>query len=104
MAQRRVFGTVRKLPSGRYQARYTHPDIGVLVSAATTFTAKADATRFLSEAETDLARGESIDVASSKQSFGSYRSEWLDSRTDLRPKTIDVYRCLFESFLEPVLG
>jgi len=30
MAQRRAFGTVRKLPSGRFQARYTHPETGVL--------------------------------------------------------------------------
>jgi hypothetical protein len=43
-----------------------HPDIGVLVSAPATFTVKGDATHFLSEAETDLARGESLDVASSK--------------------------------------
>jgi integrase len=104
MAQRRGFGTVRKLPSGRYQARYTHPDTGLLVSAPTTFAAKGDASRFLSEAETDLARGELLDVASSKQLFGSYGNEWLDSRTDLRPKTMDLYRYLFESFLEPVLG
>lgn len=104
MAQRRGFGTVRKLPSGRYQARYTHPETGVLVSAPTTFAAKGDATRFLSEAETDLARGESLDVASSKQSFGSYGDEWLDTRTDLRPKTIYLYRYLFETFLEPILG
>lgn len=104
MAQRRGFGTVRKLPSGRYQARYTHPETGLLVSAKATFATKGEATRFLSEAETDLARGESLDVASSKQSFSSYGSEWLDSRTDLRPKTIDLYRYLFQSFLEPVLG
>ncbi|WP_395156984.1 tyrosine-type recombinase/integrase [Ilumatobacter sp.] len=104
MAQRRAFGTVRKLPSGRFQARYTHPETGVLVSAASTFANKGDATRFLSQAETDLVRGESIDVSSSKQLFGSYGSEWLDSRTDLRPKTMDLYRYLFNSYLDPVLG
>jgi hypothetical protein len=32
MAQRRRFGSGRKLPSGRFQARYTHPEAGVLVS------------------------------------------------------------------------
>jgi integrase len=104
MAQRRAFGTVRKLPSGRYQARYTHPDTGLLVSAPTTFAAKGDATRFLSEAETDLVRGDLLDVTRSKQTFTSYGREWLGSRTDLRPKTIDLYRYLFQAFLEPVLG
>lgn len=42
MAQRRAFGTVRKLPSGRFQARYTHPETGVLVSAPSTGGADTD--------------------------------------------------------------
>ncbi|MEJ7798962.1 MAG: tyrosine-type recombinase/integrase [Ilumatobacter sp.] len=104
MAQRRGFGTVRKLPSGRIQARYTHPETGVLISAPATFVTKGEATRFLSEAETDLLRGESLDVSTSKQSFGTYGSEWLDSRTDLRPKTMELYRYLFRLYLDPVLG
>ena len=104
MAQRRAFGTVRKLPSGRFQARYTHPETGVLVSAPSTFATKGDATRFPSVAETDLVRGESLDVSSSKQLFGSYGNERLDSTTDLRPQTIDLYSYVFKSYLHPVLG
>ena len=102
--QRRAFGSVRRLPSGRFQARYTHPETGVLTGAPTTFATKSEATRYLSETETDLLRGESLDVTSGKQSFGSYGAEWLNSRTDLRPKTIELYRYLFRQYLDPVLG
>src|SRR3546814_17957789 len=49
---RRQFGAVRRLPSGRYQARL--PDG---TAAPTTFTAKADAARWLATAEADMLRG-----------------------------------------------
>lgn len=38
----RQFGNIRKLPSGRYQARYRGPD-GQLRSAPVTFDRKTDA-------------------------------------------------------------
>ena len=38
----RSFGSIRKLPSGRWQARYRGPD-GLLRSAPHTFARKADA-------------------------------------------------------------
>jgi hypothetical protein len=42
----RRFGNVRKLPSGRYQARYPGPD-GVMRSAPDTFTRKSLLARVL---------------------------------------------------------
>ncbi len=84
--------------------RFLTPANQALARASETRPFKGNATRFLSEAETDLVRGESLDVSSSKQLFGSYASKWLDSRTDLRPKTMDLYRYLFNSYLDPVLG
>ena len=104
MAQRRGFGTVRKLPSGRWQARFTHPQTGKLQSASNTFVTKADAGRWLAAMETDFGRGEALDLDRAKQSFGSYARTWLDSRRDLRPKTIELYRYLFAHYLEPTLG
>lgn len=56
MARRRSFGTVRQLPSGRYQARYPGPD-GRLRTAPDTFESRQDAGRFLSAIETDMQRG-----------------------------------------------
>ncbi len=44
--RRRHFGSVRKLPSGRYQARYWHA--GERYTSPETFAAKADASAWLS--------------------------------------------------------
>ena len=52
MSNVRSFGTIRKLPSGRFQARYWH--LGKQVSADTTFPNKTDARAFLAGIETDL--------------------------------------------------
>ena len=62
MAQRRGFGTIRKLPSGRWQARFTHPDTGRQKAAPTTYATKADANRWLSSMVADLDRGDALDL------------------------------------------
>ncbi len=104
MAQRRGFGSVRKLPSGRWQARFTHPRTGKIQSAQTTFATKADAGRWLATMETDLDRGDALDLDRGKIAFGVYGKAWLDSRGDLRPKTVELYRYLFRQYLDPLLG
>ncbi len=54
---RRRAGTVRKLPSGRWQARYWDPADNRLC-APSTFATKGDAQRWLAATETDLGRGD----------------------------------------------
>ena len=52
---RRAWGTVRRLPSGRYQARY--PDgSGKQISAPQTFATKADGNRWLAKVQTERAQ------------------------------------------------
>lgn len=68
------------------------------------FRTKADALRWLAEAEVDLDRGQVLDPAGSKQTFESYATIWLDGRTDLRPKTLALYEYLLRSFLILHLG
>jgi integrase len=104
VAQRRGFGSIRRLPSGRWQARFTHPRTGQLEAAPSTFATKADANRWLSSMESDLDRGEALDLNRAKQTFGSYGQAWLDSRGDLRPKTMELYEYLFRVYLKPRLG
>jgi len=84
----RQFGTIRRLPSGRYQARYSH--LGDQVSAGTTFATKTAARAWLSSVETDLRRGDHIDPRAGTERFGVYARRWLDER-DLRPRTRDTY-------------
>ena len=56
MARARSFGNIRKLPSGRYQARYWH--LGKQIAADTTFANKTDARRWLATVEADMVRGD----------------------------------------------
>jgi len=51
--RRRRFGAVRRLPSGRYQARYPGPD-GVTRPADDTFETKTDAEVWLARKEAEI--------------------------------------------------
>lgn len=57
---KRRFGAVRKLPSGRFQARYLDSD-GVMKAAPNTFARKEEANRWLTMTEAALVRGDWID-------------------------------------------
>ena len=58
--RRRRFGAVRRLPSGRYQARYPGPD-GMVRPADDTFATKTEAEVWLARKEAELIEGEWID-------------------------------------------
>ncbi len=103
MGRRRTFGNVRKLPSGRYQARYLDPS-GYRHRAPITFPTIADANAWLSTTETAIARGAWIDPRSSAITFESYADSWLESRPGLRPRTVELYRSLLDRHLVPAFG
>ena len=84
----RSFGTIRKLPSGRYQARYWY--LGKQVTAGTTFATKTDARAFLAGIDTDLKRGTFVDPVAGKVTFGEYAGSWLDQRP-AQPRTRETY-------------
>jgi hypothetical protein len=73
---RRQFGRLRKLPSGRWQARYPLGD-GQLRAAPRTFPTKADASLYLSTVEADLARGQYLDPRSGRITFSQWADQWL---------------------------
>ena len=102
MQRRRYFGNVRKLPSGRYQASYWHE--GARYTAPNTFAAKADALAYLAIVETDLRRGGWIDPAAGQVKLSSYATAWLDHRTGLAERTVELYRYLLDRHLLPSLG
>lgn len=61
MSGRRQFGSVRRLPSGRWQARYRD---GAGDVHSDTFATKGDAARHLARVQADVDRGEWRDRAS----------------------------------------
>jgi integrase len=88
MGSSRPFGNIRKLKSGRYQARYYN--LGKQVPADTTFATKAEARAWLATMETDILGGRHVDPSSGRELFGGYATRWLEAR-DLRPRTRDTY-------------
>ncbi|GGS49407.1 tyrosine-type recombinase/integrase [Streptomyces violaceus] len=103
MAQkRRHFGRVRKLPSGRYQARYLGPD-GQLRPAPETFRTKRDADDWLADKQTELRRGDWHDPDAGKVPFGEYAAAWIKER-ELTTTTRQLYGSLLRHHLEPAFG
>ncbi|MFI9644572.1 tyrosine-type recombinase/integrase [Micromonospora sp. NPDC051925] len=103
MANKRRFGRVRKLPSGRFQARYLGPD-GIDRPAPHTFHSKTDADRWLATIEADILKGTWRDPNLGRVALGPYLTEWIDHRPGLRPRTLDLYRWLYRRYLEPTMG
>lgn len=101
---RRSFGTVRRLPSGRWQARYRDPQSNRLISAADRFVTKAEATRWLSTVETDLARGRWVDPDAGRVRLSDYAHEWLNDHPGLRQRTRENYEGLLRLHILPALG
>jgi integrase len=98
---RRRSGTVRKLSSGRWQARYLKPD-GERVNAPGTFTTKTDAMRWLVAVETDIGRGDWHDPRSGDVSYGEWADRWLAVKEPtLAPSTVELYRYLLRRHVRP---
>lgn len=79
---KRTFGTIRKLPSGRYQAQYT-TSLGKRVPAPHTFRARVGAEAWLADRrrETEMGRYNPKAVRkASRLSFGDYAATWLANR------------------------
>ena len=93
---------MRKLPSGRWQASYWH--VGARHAAPDTFRAKTDAVAWLSTVEADLLRGGWVDPRAGRILLSEYAEEWLNLRTDLRPRTSELYEGLIARHIVPTLG
>jgi integrase len=105
MAGKRYFGNVRKLPSGRHQARYTGPD-GKSYPAPVTFQTKGDAEAWLSLRQSEILRGAWLPPAAAAANpvqVREYAEAWIANR-DLEQTTEDHYRQLLRDHIYPVLG
>jgi integrase len=103
MAKRRSqFGQARRLPSGRWQARYTVPGTGRRQTAPQTFDTAMDARAWLKAVGSDMHRGR-WRAPESSPTFGAYAERWLTER-DLKPRTAAHYRRLADKFLLPAFG
>lgn len=119
-SRRRAFGTVAKLPSGRYRARYRHQD--QKHSAPTTFEDKETAQLWLRNERRAIEedplgwippaeRARAAEAARRRRgvTFGAYAEAWLKGRRTrggrpLSPTTQRLYRRILDEHLLPEFG
>jgi integrase len=108
---KRQFGSIRKLPSGRYQARYTGPD-GHMYAArrenggALTFQTRGDAQDWLSLRRSEILRNEWLPPAAPKAApvtVREFAEAWLGHR-DLEDRTREHYAQLLRDHVYPTFG
>ena len=100
---RRRFGRIRRLPSGRWQARYPGPD-GIDRPAPETFATKTAANVWLTVKEAEIHSGDWLDPDAGLVPFEDYAKAWVAERPNLRPKTAQLYEGLVRLHLVPTLG
>jgi integrase len=105
-----AFGTVSKLPSGRWRALYYGPEgkAGRRYSAPKTFTTKGEARKWLSTVQADIIRHAWLPPADQRPAappltLAAYAATWLAHR-DLKDRTRAHYSDLLEHHILPVLG
>lgn len=99
---RRRFGSVRQLPSGRWQARYRGPD-GLMHTAPHTFPRKRDADQWLSVVESEIVSGDWLDPDLGKVTVSEFGWTWIKEHRVSR-RVREEYERLFRMHVEPILG
>jgi len=101
---RASFGSVRRLPSGAWQARYTGPDL-IRHKAPSTFQTKGDAEAWLALRRSEVLQGKwrPEPGAWHTVTFDDYAEKWLENRP-LKRRTRDHYRSLLDSRILPAFG
>ena len=99
----RRFGSIRRLPSGRFQIRYPGPD-GRLRTGTDTYENKGSADRALSLIEAQILAGDWTDPQRGKILLRVYAQKWIEQRPNLRARTVELYTWLLAKHISPYLG
>ncbi len=100
---RSSWGSTRKLPSGRWQARYRAD--GAWRAAPTTYKTKRDAESFLAATRADIERGTWIPPEQGRIPLREYADKWLEQKKpSLRPRSQEQYETNLRLHIKPTLG
>lgn len=102
MVGRSTFGSVRKLPSGRWQASYWHE--GQRHVAPRTFANRGDARAWLSTVQADLQRGLWIHPDAGALSIDEVARRWVAASTRKRPSSQQRDGGILRHHILPTLG
>jgi integrase len=100
--KRSQFGTIEKLPSGKFRARYKVE--GIWHSASTTFKNKTDAQNFLATIQSDIIREVWRAPANNYQTLDDYASEWITTNSRIKETTRELYVSTWNRHIKPHLG
>lgn len=94
---------IRRLPNGRYRARYFagYNTAGKRVYPARTFDTQREALDWLAEERTAKRPG---GVGGHGKTLAAYLDEWLSMKHDLRKSSLRTYRDAIENQIKPGLG
>lgn len=95
-------GTVEQLPSGRFRASYRRE--GRKFTAPRTFATHTEADGWLASEFADRTRGVWRDPEVGQVTLRDYAADWLASRPDLAPRTVDNYRRNLARWILPRIG
>lgn len=108
--EKRSFATIRKLPSGRFQVRYTGPG-GARHTAPSTFGARIDAEAFVVAKRREIDRGMWDATDDDKReaiTFGAYAAAWVEGRQvsgrPIKDRTREHYSAILDDHLLPTFG
>ena len=100
---KRVRGSIRRLPSGRWQVRYTGLD-GLRYTLEQTHRTKSEAEAAYAIVAADMATGRWVDPSLAGVTFGTYASRWVTERAGISGRTRELYSTLLRLHLAPFLG
>ncbi len=100
---RRRFGHLRRLPSGRWQAKYPGPD-GKFHTAPHTFKGKGIAEQWLVDKESEIGRGEWRAPQRGKETVATWADRWMASKVNLKPNTKADYEKRVRNYVIPRFG
>src|ERR1700685_4555595 len=99
---RSAWGSTRKLPSGRWQARYRID--GKWRRPPPPSRPKRDADAFLAATRADLERGTWLPPERGKVMLRDYAAQWLAQKPNLRPRSREQYEIALRRHILPRLG
>ena len=105
---KRPFGNIRQLRSGRLQVRYTDPRTGAYITAPKTFAGRNAAERWLADRRRDIDAGLPPERRSARLTFADFAETWLANRyvsgRPLKQRTRDHYNVILDRHLLPTFG
>jgi integrase len=99
----RRFGNVRRLPSGRYQARWAGPD-GYVHKAPATFATADEADAWLAGELVARATNSWVDERRGATAFGELAAQWKAETVHKRPSTLARDHGYLDRYLTPAFG